>query len=274
MEHSNHTSNPRTEGTCAVPLISTVTITAVSTITSTFTSLGTMHHFHFTMATPSEIGSTGVVNSGSNASNGFSWSSTNSSLPAPSITQRYQKAFAAVLAPWWGVSWASLPGTAITIFLGFLSFRMIGKGNFRRALEWASIHEAYQNMLLVHHYLAIVVISTYLSGVGLPLTDSRPSAVLLLICVEVWTFSLVVSGPAIDSRRRRLRMQPPNDAAPANAAPENAAPADPDQAAAAQAIEDQANDQANDVSVSKWTGFVQCLLVLVAVMGAADWFWS
>jgi hypothetical protein len=128
-------------------------------------------------------------------------------------------------------------------------------------------------MLLVHHYLAIVVISTYLSGVGLPLTDSRPSAVLLLICVEVWTFSLVVSGPAIDSRRRRLRMQPPNDAAPANAAPANAAPAnaapanaapadaDPanaapanaDQVAAAQAIE----DQANDVSVSKWTGFVE-----------------
>jgi hypothetical protein len=65
-------------------------------------------------------------------------------------------------------------------------------------------------------------------------------------------------------------MQPPNDAAPTNPAPANAASADADQAAAAQAIE----DQANDVSVSKWTGFVQCLLVLVAVMGAADWFWS
>jgi hypothetical protein len=166
MEHSNQKSSPLTEGTCAVALISTMTVTAVRTVTSTFTSLGTMHHFHFIMATPGEISGTGVVNSGSSASNGSSWSSTNSSLPALSITQRYQKAFATVLALWWGVSWASLPGTAITIFWGFLSFRMIQKRNFRRALGWEYIHKAYQNMLLVHHYLAIVVISTYLSGVG------------------------------------------------------------------------------------------------------------
>jgi polynucleotide 5'-kinase involved in rRNA processing len=56
-------------------------------------------------------------------------------------------------------------------------------------------------MIVGGHYVARLVIAVYLSGVLLPLTDSKSAAAVLLMHVMLWALSLTISGPANDFRR-------------------------------------------------------------------------
>jgi hypothetical protein len=146
------------------------------------------------------------------------------------------RTFSAELRPWWLFHWLSMPTVFLILFFSLHNYTATLTDQFAANVDRAPV--TIRRVFFAWHLIAWTFLALHLTSTLLTLTPSRPAAAIFGLSIGLWTCSLIVTGAHFaQGTPARNAVQVP-----------------------VTRPEDRA----------RWTGYVQVMLPMVAVVAAFD----